>query len=175
MVVEERHVKWVLREARRRGLTVRNQPINRNFVRSGKRINGSKRTHGPDRWMEAANNILYVWQKRANGAQKATLKDVMPFINKVELIKQLPGYLSHEHDGQRWFIDFSPPPWLDGEGIVINDDFFDVDYNRWKSQRTELIEQRKQPRNIGWTWDEQRQDWQWIAGDAGQVDSVVQP
>jgi hypothetical protein len=63
--------------------------------------------------------------------------------DKVELIKQLPGYLAHEHDGQRWFVEFMPPPWLDSEGAVINDDFFDVDYPRLNDYRIKLIEQRK--------------------------------
>ena len=85
-----------------------------------------------------------------------------------ELIKPLPGYLSHEHDGERWFVEFAPPPWLDGEGAVINDNFFDKDYKRLMSFRPKLIEQRKLSRTIGWTWDEQRQDWNWIADKAEQ-------
>jgi len=64
-------------------------------------------------------------------------------MSKEELIKQLPIYKSHEFDGVRWFIEFVPPPWLDGEGAVINDEFFEKDYNNLMRVRKLLVEARQ--------------------------------
>jgi len=83
--------------------------------------------------------------------------------DKEVLVRQLPVYLTHEFDGQRWFVEFWPPPWLDREGAVFSEEFFDIDYPSFKDYRIKLIEQRKLPRTSGWTWDEDRQGWRWIA------------
>lgn len=59
--MEERHIKWILREAKRRGLRIRKAP--KHYARPGKRL-GTNKVTGPDYWMNAANVALWEWQKR---------------------------------------------------------------------------------------------------------------
>jgi hypothetical protein len=68
--MEARHIRWILREAKRRGLVVRKAPAH--YAKPGKRIGGSKRTHGPDKWMNAMNVKLWLWQKGEVGDDKGT-------------------------------------------------------------------------------------------------------
>ena len=76
MVIEERHVEWILAEAKRRGYTLFEQPVNQNFIRAGRRVGGSKQASGPDQWMNAANVVLYCWQLRPAGSTVATTADL---------------------------------------------------------------------------------------------------
>jgi hypothetical protein len=64
-MIEERHIKWILKEAKRRGLVIRKAPKHYKFP--GKRIGGSKRKFGQDRWMGKANVALYKWQLAKEG------------------------------------------------------------------------------------------------------------
>lgn len=67
--------------------------------------------------------------------------------DKEILVRQLPGYLTHEFDGQRWFVEFGPPPgvFIERDGDIINDSFFDEDYSRVKRQRELLAAQEGLP------------------------------
>jgi len=76
MIIEVRHIEWILAEAQQRGYTVYEQPVNQNFICTGKRIGGSRVSSGPDRWMNAANVLLYCWQLRPAGSQTATTADL---------------------------------------------------------------------------------------------------
>ena len=60
-MAEQRVIKWILKEAKRRGLKIRKAPSH--YGKPGKRIGGSKRKSGPDRWMNAANVKLWLHQK----------------------------------------------------------------------------------------------------------------
>jgi hypothetical protein len=66
---------------------------------------------------------------------------------KVDMIKALPGYKSHEYDRGRWHIEFVPPSWLDGDGAVINDCFFDDDIAKLRRDRELITEHRRKLSN----------------------------
>jgi hypothetical protein len=65
--MEARHIRWILREAKRRGLVVQKAPAH--YVRPGKRIGGGKRRNN---WKDAANVKLWLWQKGEVGDDKGT-------------------------------------------------------------------------------------------------------
>ncbi len=62
--------------------------------------------------------------------------------DKEAKIRMLPGYLSHEFDGKRWWITFVSPYWVGEEGDIIHDENFDEDLENLQRFRVALQAQR---------------------------------
>lgn len=62
--------------------------------------------------------------------------------DKEAKIRTLPGYLSHEFDGKRWWITFAPAAGLDREGDIIHDEIFDEDLENVQRFRVALQAQQ---------------------------------